>query len=244
MTIFLTSSPSGPLDNSRFVDGLDTMNHFRENLHTYWKPQSRCLMITADPDNYEANDEMTGFFADAFARAGLSWTVFDLWDGRNEDFSREMLHSYDVIMLGGGHVPTQNTFFRQIALADHIRDFSGLIIGISAGTMNCADIVYAQPELSGESIDPEYVRYLPGLGLTKTMILPHYQMVKDYWLDGRRLFEDITYEDSCGNRFLALTDGSYLLIADGAETIWGEAYEISDGTLRPICQTDNRIVWE
>ena len=244
MTIFLTSSPSGPLDNSRPVDGLDTMNLFRENLQKYWKTQSRCLMITADPENFPANDEMTEFFADAFARAGLTWSAFDLWDGRTSDFSKETLRSYDVILLGGGHVPTQQEFFQQISLADHIWDFSGLIIGISAGTMNCAATVYAQPELSGESIDPDYVRYLPGLALTETMILPHYQMVKDSWLDDRRLFEDITYADSYGNRFLALTDGSYLLIENGTETIWGEAYEISDGTIRQICETDRFVVWK
>lgn len=244
MTIFLTSSPSGPLDNSRPVDGLDTMNFFRENLHAYWKPQSRCLMITADPDNYGANDEMTAFFADAFARADLSWSSFDLWDGRTKNFSRKSLHSYDVILLGGGHVPTQNVFLNQISLPDHIWDFPGLVIGISAGTMNSASTVYAQPELPGESVDPEYVRYLPGLGLTETMILPHYQMVKDYLLDDRRLFEDITYADSYNKRFLALTDGSYLPIADGTETVWGEAYEISDGILRLICETDHHITWK
>lgn len=244
MILFLTSSPTGPLDNSRPVDGLDTMNYFRENLYNCWKPQSRCLMITADPDNYDSNDEMTGFFADAFARTNLSWSSFDLWDGRTENFSREILHSYDVIILGGGHVPTQNAFFHKISLGDHIRDFQGIVMGISAGTMNCAATVYAQPELPGESIDPFYHRYLSGLGLTGTMILPHYQMVRNFWLDNRRLFEDITYGDSYGKSFLALTDGSYLMIQNGTETIWGEAYEISDGILRKICETDCRIIWK
>lgn len=32
MAIFLTSSPTGPLDNSRKVDGLDKMNHFVDQL--------------------------------------------------------------------------------------------------------------------------------------------------------------------------------------------------------------------
>ena len=33
--------------------------------------------------------------------------------------------------------------------------------------MNCAETVYAQPELEGESMDPEYQRFLPGFGITK-----------------------------------------------------------------------------
>lgn len=248
MIIFLTSSPTGPLDRSRVVDGLDEMNSFVENLKKYWKTDARCLMITASPESYEGNEEMTEFFSSAVAAVGLSVSAFDLWDGRTEDYSRESLHSYDVIFLGGGHVPTQNAFFRKICLRKSIQDFEGIVIGISAGTMNSADVVYAQPELPGESEDPSYERYLSGLNLTKTMILPHYQMIKNYELDGKKVIEDITYGDSYGKKFLALPDGSYLLIADGKETVWGEAYEITDGCIRQICeegrQRDGGITYE
>ena len=236
--MFLTSSPSGPLDNSRPVDGLDRKNKFVENLRNNWKADSRVLMITATPESYEQNDEMTAFFEGAVKKAGLTCSAFDLWDERIEDTSKENLHSYDVIFLGGGHVPTQNKYFQKLCLREKMEGFEGIVIGISAGTMNSADVVYAQPEHPGESVDPEYQRYLQGLNLTKTMILPHYQMVKDYMLDGRRLYEDITYEDSFGNHFLVLVDGSYLMIEDGKESVWGEAYEISDGHIWKISEDE------
>ena len=117
------------------------------------------------------------------------------------------------------------------AVLEKIQNFDGIIIGISAGTMNSADVVYAQPELPGESEDPEYQRCLRGLDLTKTMILPHYQMVKDSMLDGKRLYEDITYPDSMDREFLILPDGSYLMCIDGKETVCGEAWLLKDGTL-------------
>lgn len=230
-SIFLTSSPTGPLDGSRPVEGLDEMNDFVVNLKEVWKEDSRCLMITAAPDSFWENDEMTAFFAQAVKKSGLRITAFDLWDSRTENFSKEILDSYDVIFLGGGHVPTQNTFFGRIGLREKIQDFDGIIIGISAGSMNSADIVYAQPELEGESVDENYQRYLRGLNLTKTMILPHYQMVKDSILDGKRLYEDITYPDSVGKEFLILPDGSYLRIIDGVETVWGDAWRLKDGKL-------------
>lgn len=226
--VFLTSSPTGPLDGRRPVEGLDEMNDFVVNLKKYWKDASRCLMITAAPDSFAQNDEMTSFFAGAVERSGLSTECFDLWDDRITDFSRETLHSYDVIFLGGGHVPTQNAFFHRINLRENIQNFEGIIIGISAGSMNSADVVYAQPELPGESVDEDYQRFLQGLNLTKTMILPHYQMVKDSWLDGKRLYEDITYPDSAGREFLILPDGSYLMSIDGEETIWGESWILKD----------------
>lgn len=244
MILFLTSSPTGPLDGSRLVDGLDEKNCFVENLKKYWKKEARCLMIAASPEAYGRNDEMTDFFKKAVEKSGLLVSDFELWDDRTEDMSKEVLHSYDVIFLGGGHVPTQNRFFKKIGLWEKMQSFDGIVIGISAGTMNSADTVYAQPELPGEATDPSYVRYLQGLGLTKTMILPHYQMVKDSELDGQRLYEDITYKDSYGKIFLVLPDGSYLLSADGVETVWGEAWQIQDGMLRKICEENGRILYE
>lgn len=236
--IFLTSSPSGPLDQSRYVDGLDEMNGFVEKLRALWPQDARCLMITASPDAFEQNDEMTGFFRYAVEKAGLSVSAFDLLDRRTPDISSETLLSYQVIFLGGGHVPTQNAYFHQLQLREKLVNYSGILIGISAGTMNCADEVYSQPEEPGEASDPGYQRFLTGLGLTKTQILPHYQMVKDFRLDGQRLFEDITYGDSYGRHFLALPDGSYLLSIDGQETVYGEAYVVADGGIRKICETD------
>lgn len=244
MIVFLTSSPSGPLDGSRKVDGLDRMNQFVENLKKYWKKDARCLMIAALPDAYEQNDEMIDFFANAVRGAGLCHSKFDLWDGRNPILSKGEIESYDVILLGGGHVPTQNQFFQEISLGEKLTEFQGIVIGISAGTMNSADIVYAQPELPGEAVSAGYQRFIKGLGLTKTQILPHYQMVKDWYLDGMKLYDEITYGDSDGKKFLVLPDGSYLLIADGVETVWGEAFQITDGKIYKICETDEQMIWE
>ena len=243
MIVFLTSSPTGSLDDSHNVNGLDEMNHFVDNLKKYWKECAKCLIITASPDEYEANNEMTDFFAEVMEDAGLSWSEFLLWDGRDEVMSKEEFDSFDVVILGGGHVPTQNQFFHEIGLKEKLQGFDGIVMGISAGTMNSAEVVYAQPELPGESVDPSYVKYMDGLGLTKIQILPHYQMVKDFELDGRRLYEDITFEDSFGNQFLVLPDGSYLLSEDGVETVWGEAWLLSDGKMQKICENDEALTF-
>ena len=79
------------------------------------------------------------------------------------------------------------------------------------------------------------------LGLTKAQVCPHYQKVKDYYLDGQRLFEDITYGDSMGNTFFALPDGSYILSENGMETLYGEAYRIRNGILELVCVNGNSM---
>ena len=139
-------------------------------------------------------------------------------------------------------MPTQSRFLERIGLKWLLKDFDGVVMGISAGSMNCAQIVYAQPELQGESIDPDYRRFIPGLGLTSVMVLPHYQAIKDTVLDGLRVFEDISYGDSFGRKFYALPDGSWLFIHDGVTELRGEAYLIQDGVLTKISDTDDIIM--
>ncbi len=236
MTVFLTSSPTGPLDNSRPVHGIDHKNWLRENLRTRWHENACCILISAAPADVDFNDRICADMHRLLEESGFSCSCMDIWDDRTGELSAEELRQYDAVILGGGHVPTQNAFFHRISLRGKLRGFPGIVMGISAGTMNCADVVYAQPELPGEADDPHYVRFLPGLGLTELNILPHYQMVKNWQLDGKRLYEDITYADSIGREFLVLPDGSYVVAEEGQTVVWGEAYCLAGGMLRQICR--------
>ena len=120
-------------------------------------------------------------------------------------------------------------------------DFHGIVVAWSAGSMNCADTVYAGPELEGEAIDPLYERWITGLGLTDINIFPHFQSLKDDYLDGMRLIEDITYADSVGHEIVALNDGSYIMLEDGKTTLYGEAYMIKDRQQWKICNDGESI---
>jgi peptidase E len=152
-----------------------------------------------------------------------------------------MIYDYDLLLLAGGHVPTQNKFFNRIHLKELLKSYEGIIIGMSAGTMNCADVVYAQAELDGEAIDTEYQIYLDGLHLTKINILPHFQDVKDLSVDGLRVLEDISLLDSKIRPFYALVDGAYIFVDDNRSVLYGEAYWFNDGNVTKVCDTDKSI---
>lgn len=235
MITVLTSSPTKELTQDFPFPALNERNGFVDLLEQLWVPEARCLMIAADPDAFDLNDEMTGYYYEAVIRSGLPVACFDLCDARCPVLSQEQIWQYDVIFLSGGHVPTQRGWFEFLHLRELLEAFDGLLIGTSAGSMNAANTVYAWPEMEGESLDPEYELFFPGLGLTECMLLPHYQKVKDAWLDGKRLLQDIARGHSYGHRFLAVPDGSFVLAADGAETVFGEAYLVADGTITPFC---------
>lgn len=237
MKLFMTSSPMGAYRSTKAPSfkGLNPANGMVEELKSYWREGSRCLLISAFPDEFDLNDGMRGDFERIFRETGLSVKCMDLCDRRDGRKIIAQLPLYDMVVLGGGHVPTEKAFFDEIGLREALQGWDGIVMGISAGSMNCADVVYAQPEMPGEAVDPSYQKFIRGLGLTDVNVLPHYQAVKDDYVDGLRLMEDITYPDSIGRVFYAIVDGSYVLQTEDRKEIRGEAYRIADGIIQKIC---------
>ncbi len=235
MKCFLASNPF-----LAFTDSLNPENGFVEEVSRCWPAEARGLYVCSDPSSSDV-DYYCSVVRRGFESAGMPFISFASLDGRNSDEAASLVASSNFIFLTGGHVPTQNRFFSSIGLSGLMKSFDGIVVGLSAGSMNCAEVVYAQPEEEGEAIDPEYKRFLPGLGLCKTMILPHYESYKDYYLDGLRVYEDITYPDSMGRSFYAIPDGSYVMVEGGTETLRGEGYLIKDGKLRQVSKVGDSI---
>lgn len=242
MKAMLTSSLGGAtkVDGVRRPSVLIEKNGLLHNLKTIWPDDARVLIFCPDPIDNEKNDSVLACLKKSFPMSGLSVSSIENCDGRTPE-TIEKLRDIDVLVLQGGHVPTENRFMQKIRLRERLKDFGGIIVAWSAGSMNCADLVYAGPEFEGEAIDPNYERWLTGLGITDIKIFPHYQSLKDDTLDGMRLMEEITYPDSMGQEFIALNDGSYILLEDGKATLYGEAYRIKDGVLTQICADGKSI---
>ena len=237
MIAFLTSS-----HNIEGQPDLNPANGFADELLKAVPRPCRGLAICSDPDNYERTNLFCGSVREGFEVSGVVFSDYQILDRRNQGQAAELVRNVDLIILMGGHVPTQNRFFAEIQLRELLNSYDGVVVGISAGSMNSADVVYAQPELEGEAVSPDYQRFLPGLNLTKTMILPHYQKNKDDTVDGLRIYEEIACSDSMGRKFYVLPDGSYLYIPNGREELRGEAWLIEDGAMRKISEAGDVVV--
>lgn len=237
MICFLTSSVVIPGTNA-----LNPANGFLDELRRRFPEPCRALFVCSDPDHAEVTDFYAGLMRESFEDVGLRIDGFTVLDRRNQGRAAALVRASNLLILAGGHVPTQNRFLHEIGLRDALRGFDGVIVGVSAGSMNSAEVVYAQPEMEGEVLDPDYRRYLTGLGLTRTMLLPHYQLNKDDRVDGLRVYEDIACPDSYGRTFYAIPDGSYLLIEPGREALRGEAYAIAEGGIRRIAG-EGDVTW-
>ena len=240
MHLFITSSP--------YIDGapgafLSNANGFVDRIRECLPENPRALFIASDPDDHGGTCRFAAETCNAFALEGMAFSSYHVLDRRSARRAYQLISMTDLIILCGGHVPTQNAFFRKLRLRHLLRHFDGTVMGISAGSMNCADTVYVQPEEPGESV-PEFTRFTPGLGLTGVNLLPHYQKVKDNILDGLRLFEDITYADSMGNTFFALPDNSYFYQDEESLLLFGEGYRLRDGVMEQISENDQCLNME
>jgi len=227
MVLFITSSP--------YIEGADRAilnpdNAFVSRLKAVLPPNPRALFVCADPDSHDMTCRFGADTVSAFCLAGMAFSAYAVLDGQNMEQAPLLVENSDLIIFAGGHVPTQNEFLLRCGLRELLQDYDGAVMGISAGSMNLAEKVYVQPEEPGESA-PEFRRFVPGLGLTEVNILPHYQKVKDAVLDGRRLYEDITFADSWGETFFVLPDGSWIYQDEEELTLLGKGMLIRNGVM-------------
>jgi len=218
---------------------MDNINNIITNLKAYLHQHNNLLIIASQEKDYEANDYWGNIMIDSF-KLTLPFENYTILDGRNKILARELVGKADLIVLSGGHTPTENKFFQDIKLKDYIKNTNGVIIGISAGSMNMATTVYAPPELEGET-EENYKRFFSGLGLTEIKILPHYDVEKDSVIDNLRYLEDIVLPDSYISDFVALNNGSYIILEGERKMLFGESYLIRKGQVIKICDNDNYI---
>ena len=235
MTLILTGSPT------RFgEDHFTKENGLLAAVQAALPASPRVLLVSAAPDDRGFTDYVLDSMSACIRNSGITPACVTMLDRRNAAFAPDLVRAADWVVLCGGHVPTQNRFLHEIGLRELLHGFDGLVMGCSAGSMNCAERVFSHPELPGEAADPAYPRWLEGLGLTTRQIVPHYDQVRDVVLDGRRLFEDVIFPESWRHAFYTFPDGGYILQKDGRETLHGTAWEISNGQMRQIA-AENQV---
>lgn len=219
-------------DGTEYPVPIKNDNNFLTKLKEAWQPYNnvKVLMIASRPTTHETNDFYLGIYRESLEMSGLSIDKMDLYDDRRN----YNIHDYDVLILSGGHVPTQNAFFKSINLKDKIHDFDGVIVSLSAGSMNSAETVYSLPEERGEAEDPNYQRYFDGLGLYDIRMFPHFQYFNGRSLDGLDMVHDIALKDSFNEDIYALDDGVYFYKKDDVLYLCGSAFYMKDGKMTTI----------
>ena len=237
MTLFLTGSPTR-FGEPSFTPDNGFLADVKASLAAVTGPgrKPRVLLVSAAPDDKGFTDSVKKGMSECIHRSGIRTASITMLERRNAGKAGELVKQADWVILCGGHVPTQNKFLHEIGLRELLQGYEGVVMGCSAGSMNCAGDVYSHPEMPGEATDPHYKRWLKGLGLTDINLIPHFEQVRYAQVDGLRLFEDIAFPDSWGHRFYTFRDGGYVKVKDGRTTLYGEAFEITRGAMHRISE--------
>lgn len=215
---------------------IENTNQILDNLKKYISKFDNFLFVASDENNYEITDLYANITFQSFDMS-LPFKNYVVLDGRNKKQAQKLIQNADFILLCGGHVPTQNKFFNKINLKELLQNCNVPVCGTSAGSMNCADIVYAQPEIEGEVADKNYKKYINGLGLTKINIIPHLNDIIGTKVDGVTCFE-LSMADSYVKPIIAYSDGTYIMQIEEKIFLCGKGYVINKGQINEINENE------
>lgn len=239
MKYFLTSYPIDE-EKGRFFE----KNRFRERLLQSLGDSADVVFVASDPDDYDDSDYYSSYLCKVLEKEGVKVNSLVVLDNRNKGKASALFRKCNLVVLAGGHTPTQNKFFSTFPLKILLSRFKGTLLAISAGTMNSGEYVYLMPEEKGETKSGECNRLTKGLGITKLVTIPHYSVEEDYVLDGINLWREVVYPFFSDRVVMCLPDGTYICNLDEGEAICGECWTIMNGKRNRISEDGEEVFVE
>lgn len=181
------------------------------------------VFVSAWPDDAARNDDDAAGMHGMFTEWGMGFERFAVIDERTPpDVGARMLREADCVFLMGGNPTAQMHYIRQRRLAETLRSFDGVLLGVSAGAINMAQ----------RALDVwESPKPYAGLGLTGITIKSHVNEREQALLE--RL-QEISAAESLP--ICAMEDESAIfLTGDGADWL-GHIRFIENGAVAPMTQ--------
>lgn len=219
-------------NGNRIAIALENENGILQVIKKFLPHADSLVVVANDPLDYEDNDAKLNVIAQSFDKTGIAFKRATVLDERNKGEASDIIGEADLIILSGGKCWCQKKFFDQIGLKKLLANHAGVIIGVSAGSMNLCNTIANFPEEASDLDDP---RWFDGMGFFDGIIIPHF--------DG----ETATYQFDCGDinvardyvlpmsqerDFIGLPNGSFIVIDNGGGISYhGDVYKISKGVV-------------
>ncbi len=228
MRLFLASNIGGiKKENGKKVPvSFFENNNFLKNMKESINDYNKFVIIASDADNYEQNDYYLKLDMDVLAMSGINFKENVVLDNRNKDDIVNVLKNSSLIFLSGGDTLKQNIFFNEINLKEYIKNIDACIVGISAGAINSAKIVFNSPEEEKDLTNPSI---LEGLGLTTINVEPHFDCDKI-----SKIQMDAILKESNNRVIYGLPDKSYIF----NNKVYGKCYRVYKENIELISNDD------
>lgn len=170
---------------------------------------------------YEKTDKYFQYFLNMFKEVGIHFSEVCVVDGRMSisEVQKTVMEA-DVIWLSGGDTPTQFAYFRKYGLDKILKEYDGVIIGMSAGAINMA-----KTSICTLTCGHYKQEIYNGLGCVDISVEPHFirDNVSDELIE---LSQEYTIYGAC--------DESIIVCAGGSIEFYGEIYKIKQGIVERI----------
>lgn len=233
-TIFLTSNLNCYDKSTGKPTRIDNTSHFVDELKKELKNLKKMVYICSNPSNYEKTDMYSSILTDSFKIEGFDVKNITIIDNRfNGDLRLEIM-SADVVFLMGGHCPTQLAYFKKINLSEILKEYNGVIIGQSAGSVDMAKLAYVQPENEEEFRDKNFKKQRQGLGLIDFNIMPHMNRAMVDEIDGTTTF-DMCVQDSKTIPHYGIYDGGFIKVKNYQIIAFGKTLLFKNKKCYKLC---------
>lgn len=234
MKVFLTSSLNNyvEIDGKKVVKPIDNVNGLVDQLIDKLDDKKGITFIPSDFANKEAIKEYSNI---VFESLRLSGIVFDNYYilTNNEDEIEEMISSSSMVFIAGGDTYKQNCAFQNISLKNYLEQFSGVIMGQSAGAINLAQDAYNSPECEEDLPIPSHFK---GLGITNVNVEPHFVFDSNNFDENEIFQRNEVLKESIHRDIYAICDTSHIFDDGDNQTLYGEGYLISNGNIVKLCE--------
>lgn len=134
---------------------------------------NKITFISARPYSKEASEYKVNYIVNNFNNIGVKFNKVEvLLDEDGEELISNKLKDTSVLFLTGGNPIEQMEFIKNKNLSSYIKNFDGIVMGISAGSMNISKKVLM---ISVSDEYPETIIY-DGLGIVPFSIFPHFNI--------------------------------------------------------------------
>lgn len=143
---------------------------FSRLLKTYIKASKKFVFVASEFDIiYEKTDWYCNHFLKMFSDCGITFESVTVIDSRiSRETAQDTVKNADVIWLAGGDTPTQFSYLESYGLVPCIREQKGVIIGMSAGSINMA-----KTAVCTLTCEHDELKIYEALGLVEFSVEPH-----------------------------------------------------------------------
>lgn len=170
---------------------------------------------------HEISDNYFKFFLNMFEEKGIYFKESYVVDGRMTPIeAQKAVAEADVVWLSGGDTPTQFYYFKKYGLDSVIKRHNGVIIGMSAGSINLA-----QTAICTVTCEHDKQEIYEALGCVNLSVEPHFN---------REAVTGELLELSKEYVIYGLCDDSIIVCTEGNVEFVGEIYKLSGGNVERI----------